>query len=523
MQVRDLLELLRTLARDRVATHPPDEEHRLRIGNDIGNRTDLGLAIEDLAHLIGDAFQPGKDACPVGVREVANTSEQHGKHREADTHVRQHLGRGDAHLGAGMQVDATAAGARDRRADDIHQADHVATLALDLLHGEQRVGGLARLTHRDVERVGLDDRVAVAELGRRFGVGWDSREVFDQRCPQLADVVGRPAPDGLHPFERSQVTRVEAQTVEAHRREPMVEASGEHAPQRLRLLEHLLVHERGVLADLSRDRLGVDRLRLLARVGRLGGEGAKAVSRDDGALTVVEVHHAGRVPHDRRRVGGNEHLVITDPEHERGALAGHDDAVGPGGIDDRDGEGAADLGEGIEHLLLEGRRLRPGDQVRESFGVGVARELDALSHQTCAQLCSVVDDAVVHQQNPTVVRLVRVGIGLRGRPVGGPAGVPDADRRRQPLGQLRLEVAHSPHGAHDLRPARGEHTETGGVVAAVFELGEAFDDDGHRLVGADIAHDSAHSCVPFSRRRCAAAGARSVRGRRTGRAVVRRR
>ena len=78
-----------------------------------------------------------------------------------------------------MHIDpVTFAG--DGRADDVDDGDDPSTLSLDLRHGGERVGGLSGLTDGDVQHVGLDDRVAVAELARRLGIGGNASQVLDQ-------------------------------------------------------------------------------------------------------------------------------------------------------------------------------------------------------------------------------------------------------------------------------------------------------------------------------------------------------
>ena len=149
--VADLLELLRTLARHRVAPHPADEEQALGLGQPAGQLGQRGLLGEDLADLLGQPLQPGDQPAAVRDRQVADPPELESEQREAEEHVGQRLGRGDRDLGAGVQVDAAVALAGDRRADDVHQSHDPTALAPDLLDREQGVDGLAGLAHRDVQ------------------------------------------------------------------------------------------------------------------------------------------------------------------------------------------------------------------------------------------------------------------------------------------------------------------------------------------------------------------------------------
>src|SRR5204863_4190114 len=97
---------------------------------------------------------------------------------------------------------------------DVDEPDDAAALALDLLDGEQGVEGLARLAHRDVQRVGLDDRVAVAELRRGLGIGRDPGQLLDETGSDLARVVRRPAAEHLHPPDRPALAGIELEPTE---------------------------------------------------------------------------------------------------------------------------------------------------------------------------------------------------------------------------------------------------------------------------------------------------------------------
>ena len=62
----------------------------------------------------------------------------------------------------------------------------LAALPLQLLDGHQRVQRLAGLADRDVERVGVDHRVPVAEFGGGLGVRGHPGQLLDQDCSRSA-------------------------------------------------------------------------------------------------------------------------------------------------------------------------------------------------------------------------------------------------------------------------------------------------------------------------------------------------
>ncbi len=90
---------------------------------------------------------------------------------------------------------------------------------------------------------------------------------------------------------------------------------------------------------------------------------------------------------------------------------------------------------------------------------------------------------------------VRVLLG--GAAVGGPAGVSDAVGAVDGVGgDDVLEIDELAGGAAELEAGGGAGDgDAGGVVAAVFEAAQAFNDDGDDGLLADIANDSTHGFI----------------------------
>src|SRR5581483_195064 len=114
-----------------------------------------------------------------------------------------------------------------------------------------------------------------------------------------------------------------------------------------------------------------------------------------------------------------------------------------------------------------------------------------------AQERVVFDDAVVHDRDDA--GLVRVRVLVGGAAVRGPAGVADADAPDgRLLAQQVLEVgqlAAAAHHSRDRQPLlrRVEHGHARGVVAAVLEAAQPFDQDRRALALTNVANDSAHA------------------------------
>jgi len=122
------------------------------------------------------------------------------------------------------------------------------------------------------------------------------------------------------------------------------------------------------------------------------------------------------------------------------------------------------------------------DQMRDDLGVGLRLEAVTVGQQVLLDLQVVLDDPVVDDDQRAVAIGVRMGV-LFGRPaVGRPARVANAERARQrPLAEDAFE---------HLEPS--EHRDAGGVVAAILEPLQPFDDDADRILVPDISDDSTH-------------------------------
>ena len=197
VHVGDLLQLLGTLEGDVVAAHPSDVEGARGRGEVLGRVGDGVLAGEHLCDLSGQSAEGPHEPATVGRAHVADASEVESQEGQDDGGRRERLRRSDRHLGPGVEVDPRAALAGDGAARGVDDAEDPASFALDLLDRGQGVEGLTRLADGDVEGVGLDDRVAVAELRGGLGIGRDAGEALDQLGADEAGVEGGAASEDL--------------------------------------------------------------------------------------------------------------------------------------------------------------------------------------------------------------------------------------------------------------------------------------------------------------------------------------
>ena len=277
------------------------------------------------------------------------------------------------------------------------------------------------------------------------------------------------------------------------RLEARIQPSAEGSPHRLGLLRDLLPHVVGELAlveglVLPRDRRGsLDGGRALERARLV------AVGVDRGDLAVVEMDDAGGVPHERGRIGGEEHLAVADAQHERAAVAGHDQRVGPLGIDDGQPIGADDAPKHLGHDGLERRAVvHQGDEMGEHLGVGVGGEDTAALGELRAQRRGILDDAVVHDGVAAGAVAMGMGVAVARLAMGCPARMGDAERALEFLRLQGVELTHAALALGDPQLALAADRDAGRVVAAIFEPVQALEQDGGSLTLADIADNSAH-------------------------------
>jgi hypothetical protein len=175
---------------------------------------------------------------------------------------------------------------------------------------------------------------------------------------------------------------------------------------------------------------------------------------------------------------------------------------------------AAQLAVGEPDGLDEVAGVVARDQVGDHLGVGLGGELRAGGHEPIVELHVVLDDAVQDDVDAIARVEVRMRVLLGHAPVRGPARVTDAGvglrggrgdatgavgRRGRAHGLTQEgEVAD---GAHGVDPVALEHGHAGRVVAAVFELLEAGEQQLARGPAAYVSDDAAHSGPPSARKR----------------------
>ena len=335
-------------------------------------------------------------------------------------------------------------------------------------------------------------------------------------------VQGRAAGDEDDAIHRAEFGGREVQSAQTRRAFFVADAAAEGVFDGARLLEDFLEHE----------------MRELAALGFLGGEFDFADLRADGCrldrghleivagqrddFEVVEVNDAAGVRDDGADVAGEEILVASDAEQQRAAAAGADDHVGMIGVNDGDAVGADHVFEGAAHGFGQCRAIlcacgRPdrvsgchvlkflviiADEVGEDFGVGLRDEFVAFGEQAFFELLMVFDDAVVDERDFAGLIEVRMRVLVGRQAVGRPAGVADAGRALGGLlAQERGQIVDAAGLLAKLELAVVQNAKPGGIVTAIFETAQAFEDDVGGGLRTDVADDATHRFSLFLKSR----------------------
>ena len=197
----------------------------------------------------------------------------------------------------------------------------------------------------------------------------------------------------------------------------------------------------------------------------------------------------------RRHVGGEVVLPHPDAEDQGTGLAHDIERVRRVGAEDAEGVGALEPGRGLHDGGLDVAVVVQLEQVDDGLGIGLAVEDVAVGDQLLAQGEVVFDDAVVHDGEAPVVRQMRVRVAVGRRAVGSPARVADADHAGDERAVARLFAELRDPPAHLLDPDRAimQHGQARGVIAAVFEPGQALEQHGRGAARSGKANDSAHA------------------------------
>ena len=134
-----------------------------------------------------------------------------------------------------------------------------------------------------------------------------------------------------------------------------------------------------------------------------------------------------------------------------------------------------------------------GDQIGEHLGVRLRLERVVFRLEKFFDRHVVLDHPVVHDGELAIAGEVRVGVGVRHAAMRGPTRVADAaSALERMLGRLLDEVVHPARFLGVVDATTLQYRQARGIIAAIFEPLQSFEEDGSCLVFAHVADDSAH-------------------------------
>jgi hypothetical protein len=472
VDVGDFFELQRALERDRIAEAAAEEEEVLRAVVLLGQLAHVFVALERAAEVLRQPPELVGNAPRLGLRERgARAADADREQEQRDELAGEGLRRGDADLRPRVGHHDARALAGDRRTLHVADADGL-RVELDLRAPQrrERVRRLARLADGDHERPRVDDRVAVAELGRVVDFDRDAREPFEEELADERRVPRRAAREQHDAVEVPELVVAEVQAVELDVAAAFVDPPEQRVGNDARLLVDLLLHVVVVA--------GLFGLREVPRHRRHRTFDARPVEaadfdrrrRDRRHIAVVEVDDALRRLDHRRDVAREEVAVGREADDQRAVLAGADHLVGMPAVDRGDREGPFEVVQRAPHGLGEVAVVVLFDEVRDDLAVRLGLEDVPALDEPLAQLAVVLDDAVMDGDDVALPAAVRVRVRLARLAVGRPARVADAGAAEQRRSlQHVLEPAQLADLADDAEFAPIDDGDARRVVAPIFE------------------------------------------------------
>ena len=150
--------------------------------------------------------------------------------------------------------------------------------------------------------------------------------------------------------------------------------------------------------------------------------------------------------------------------------------------------GFADGGDGITIVTIV-------NGFSSDLGIGLGLKNVALAGKHRFQLGIVFDDAVMHQRN--ALGPVGMGVAVRRLAMGRPAGVSNAAKSGQgTLAETFCQKGQTSGRFGGAKTVVGKNGNARGIIAAVFQRTESFQQNTHSLLLAGITYNTTH--IQFS-------------------------
>src|SRR6266853_3739329 len=269
-----------------------------------------------------------------------------------------------------------------------------------------------------------------------------------------------------------------------------------------RLLKNLLLHVVLVATFFRHDGIPGDVMRLALDGFSVVVHDAHAVFGKHGDIAIDQEKHVACVFQQRGNIAGDKIFAFAKTNDGGWAEARGNNLIGIAGGEKNQRVDSAQLLKRFANGFFQ-RNWSVAelqiflDQVRHDFRISFRDEFVPFALQLLFELQIIFDDAVVDHHDLSRAITVRVRVFFGRAPMRRPAGVPNpissVDWRF--LDDL-FQVAQLAGRAANFQFARCvHHRDTGGVISAVFQFAQPFDNDRNNFFGPDVAHNSAHAAA----------------------------
>ena len=260
---------------------------------------------------------------------------------------------------------------------------------------------------------------------------------------------------------------------------------------------NFLDHEMLVAALFRRIHIPFDDFGFLLHLVAVQIVEGDAVGAHPRKLQIIQIVNITRIFQNRRNIRSQKRTMFCFAQNERAVLARGIDFIRIIAEHDRQRIGSADSNQRMVdrvHRRAQIFFIIIIDQLDRDFRIRLGIEYIALAQQLITKLLIVFDDAVVHAHDVFIIAYVRVRVRFAGFAVGRPARMPDAAGALNGASAIRLFIQN---GKPALRLYDGQalfaaHGDARRIIAPVFQLCKAVQQNGRSLLISGISHDSAH-------------------------------
>ena len=218
-----------------------------------------------------------------------------------------------------------------------------------------------------------------------------------------------------------------------------------------------------------------------------------AVGRQDGQLLLFDQIIFSCVCQNGGDVGGDKALIFPNADNQGTVLADGKELVGNVLKQNAEGVRALKTADSTDDGVCRISVVIIIDQMCHNLGIGIRNKRVAHRLKRTLQRQIVLNDTVMHKRNTAVRMGMRIDIGWL--PVGGPAGVTDADvaGRRTGRDKTVFEIGKPSLSFFYRNVSVFEHSNTGRVIAPILQLLQPVKENIGCLTRAVVTYNSAHS------------------------------